>query len=57
MLCAVLFIATGLMGLSMQILKKQEWTECSWRNNVYNAKFSVEIRVEHGFAKEYTYLQ
>ena len=57
MLCAVLFIVTGLMGLSMQTLKKQELTEVSWRNNNCNAKFSVETRLEHGFAIEYTYFQ
>ena len=42
MLWVVLFIASRLMGLSMQALNKQEWTEFSWRNNVYNAKFSLE---------------
>ena len=26
-------------------------------NNVYNAKFSLKARLEHGFAIEYTYLQ
>ena len=41
----------------MQTLKKQEWTEDSWPNNAYNAKFSVETRLRHGFAIEYTYLQ
>ena len=29
--------------------------EFSRRNNVHNAKFSVETRLEHGFAIEYTY--
>ena len=57
MLCGVLFIVTGLMGLSMQTLKKQEWTEVSSPNNDYYAKFSVETRLEHGFAIEYTYFQ
>ena len=57
MLCAVFFIVTGLLSLSMQTLKKQEWTEGSWPNNAYNAKFSVETRLGHGFAIEYTYLQ
>ena len=41
----------------METLKKQEWTEFSWRTNVYNANFSVETRLEHGFAIEYTYFQ
>ena len=29
--------------------------ELSWPNNVYNTEFSVETRLEHGFAIEYTY--
>ena len=41
----------------MRTLKKQEWTECIWRNNVYNAKLRVQTRLEHGFAIEYTYFQ
>ena len=57
MLCAILVSDTGLMGLMMQTLKKQEWTEFSWRNMVYNATFSVETCLEHGFAMEYTYFQ
>ena len=57
MLCAVLLIVTGLMGLSMQTLRKQECTEFSWPNNVYNAKFCVETHLEHGVAIEYTYFQ
>ena len=56
------FILTGLLGLikwtlNIQTVKKQDWTEFSWRNNVYNAKFSLETRLEHGFGIEYTYLQ
>ena len=43
------FIVAGLMGLSMQTLKKQELTQLSLRNNVYNAKLSVKTRLEHGF--------
>ena len=42
------FVATGLMGLCVQTLKEQEWTEFSWRNNIDDAKFSVETRLEHG---------
>ena len=57
MWCAVLFIVTSLKGLSMHTLQKKEWTEFSWRHNVYNAKFSVESRLEHGFAIEYTCFQ
>ena len=45
---------TDLMGLSMQTRKKQHWTQLSLRNNMYNAKFSVTTRLEHGFAIEYT---
>ena len=56
MLSTVLLVVTGMIGLSMQKLKKQEWTEVSWLKNVYNSKFSIKIRLEHGFAIEYTYL-
>ena len=45
------------MGLSMKTLIKHDWTEWSWQNNVYNAKFSVKARLEHGIAIEYTYFQ
>ena len=51
-----ILIVTGLMGLSMQTLRKQDWTEFSWRDKVYNAKFSLEIRLDHGFAMEYTHI-
>jgi len=50
-------IVTCLIGLSMQTLKKQEWTEFLWRNNVYNDKISVEPRLEHGFAIDYSNVQ
>ena len=50
-------IETGLIGLSMQTLTSQNWTELSWRNNVYNVNFSAKLRLEHGFAIEYTYFQ
>ena len=50
------FIVTGLMGLSMKTLIKHDWTECSLRNNVYNAKYSVKARLEDGIAIEYTYI-
>ena len=33
----------------MQTLKKQHWTEVSWRNNVYNIKFSVKTRLDHAY--------
>ena len=45
----------GLGGLSVKTLKNQERMELSWENNVYNTEFSVEIRLEHGFAIENTY--
>ena len=48
------FIVTGLMGLSMLTVKKLEWKELSLRANVYNVKFSLEKRLQHGFAIEYT---
>ena len=51
------FSLTGLKGLCMQTLEKQDWTEFSWRNNVYNAIVSLKTRLEHGFAIEYTYFQ
>ena len=45
MLYALLFIgAAGLMGLSIEALKKQEWTEVFWLDKVYNAK----VNLEHG---------
>ena len=48
-------IVAGLMGLSMDTLRKQSWTKCPKRNNVYNAKFGIKTRLEHGYAVEYTY--
>ena len=47
-----MFIVTGLMDLGTETLKNKEWTEFSWRKNVYNAEFSVETRLEHGIAIE-----
>ena len=49
------FIVAGLMGLSIETLRKQDWTEFSWHNNVYNAKFSLKTRLELGYPMEYTY--
>ena len=43
--------------VSMQTLKKQDWTELSLRNNVYNAKLTLKTRLKHGFAIDYTYFQ
>ena len=51
------FIVAGLIGVSMQTLKKHDWTELSLRNNVYNAKLSLKTRLKHGFAIDYTYFQ
>ena len=45
----------GLSGLRVKTLKNHERMELSWANNVYNSEFSVEIRLEHGFAIENTY--
>ena len=33
----------------MQTLKKQDWTEFSWRNNVNDAKFNVIIRLDNAY--------
>ena len=52
---ACLFTAMGLSCLSVKTLKNHERMELSWANNVYNTEFSVEIRLEHGFAIENTY--
>ena len=51
-----LFTAMGLSCLSVKTLKNHERMELSWANNVYNTEFSVETRLEHGFAIKYTYL-
>ena len=45
----------GLSGLSVKTLKNHEKMELSWENIVYSTEFSVEIRLEHGFAIENTY--
>ena len=45
----------GLSGLSVKTLKNHKRMELSLANIVYNTKFSVEIRLEHGFAIENTY--
>ena len=50
------FIVVGLKGLSIETLRKHDWTEFSWHSNVYNAKFSLITRLEHGYAVKYTYL-
>ena len=40
----------GLSCVSMKTLKKHKWMDVSWANHVYNTEFSVENRLEHGFA-------
>ena len=45
----------GLNGQSVKTLKNHERMELSWANTVYNTEFSVEIRLQHGFAIENTY--
>ena len=37
--------------------EKTRMAECLWRNNVYNAKFSVEKRLQHGFFIDYEQVQ
>ena len=46
----------GLSCLSVKTVKNHERMELSWANNIYNTEFSVETRLEHGFAIEITYL-
>ena len=48
---------TSLFGLSIHPLKKQDWTEVSWRNNACAAKFNVKTRLVHCVAIEDTYFQ
>ena len=38
----------GLSCVCMKTVKNHERMELSWANNVYNTKFSVEYRLEHG---------
>ena len=45
------------MALSTQTLTKQEQTEVSRGNIGYNAEFSLQTRLEHGFFIEYKYFQ
>ena len=44
------FTAMGLSCVSMKTLKNHERMDVSWANHVYNTEFSVEKRLEHGFA-------
>ena len=39
-----------LMFVSMKTLKDHEWMDVSFANHVYNTEFSVEKRLEYGFA-------
>ena len=45
----------GLSVLSVKTVKNHERIELSWANNVYTTDFSIEIRLEHGFAIENMY--
>ena len=47
---ASFFTAMGLSCVSMKTLKNHERMDISWANHVYNTEFSVEKRLEHGFA-------
>ena len=47
---ASFFTAMGLSCVSMKPLKNHERMDVSWANHVYNTEFSVEKRLEHGFA-------
>ena len=40
----------GLSCVSMKTLKNHEGMDVSWANHVYNTEFSVDNRLEHGFA-------
>ena len=46
----VFLAAMGLSCVSMKTLKNHERMDVSWANHVYNTEFSVEKRLEHGFA-------
>ena len=45
-----LLLQLALWGQSMQKLKRRKTTEFSCRNKDDNAKFSVDLRLEHGFS-------
>ena len=47
---ASFFTAMGISCVSMKTLKNHERMDVSWANHVYNTEFSVEKRLEHGFA-------
>ena len=47
---ASFFTAMGLSCVSMKTLTNHERMDVSWANHVYNTEFSVEKRLEHGFA-------
>ena len=40
----------GLSCVSMKTLKNHERMDVSWASHEYNTEFSVEKRLEHGFA-------
>ena len=35
--------------------EKKNWSELSWRDNVYNAKFNVNMRLDNAYPIEWTY--
>ena len=47
---ASFFTAMGLSCVRMKTLKNHERMDVSWANHVYDTEFSVEKRLEHGFA-------
>ena len=47
---ASFFTEMGLSCVRMKTLKNHERMDVSWANHVYNTEFSVENRLEHGFA-------
>ena len=51
------FIVDSRIVLGIQTLKTQNWTEVSWRNNVYYAKFIEKTRLDNDFPIERTYFQ
>ena len=45
----------GLSCLSVKTVRNHERMELSWAKNIYTTEFSVETRLEHGFAIENTH--
>ena len=51
----VLFHCNWPNGTRYANTEKKDWTEFSWRDNVYNAKFNVKTCLEHAYPIEGTY--